>query len=50
MIENKKIIFESGRILNSKMLNELQNFSLRNIEIKSQERYIKMTLKYLRTY
>lgn len=34
MIENKKIIFESGRILNSKMLNELQNFSLRNIEIK----------------
>ncbi|WP_293960076.1 hypothetical protein [uncultured Fusobacterium sp.] len=34
MIRKTKIIFESGRILNSKMLNELQNFSLRNIEIK----------------
>lgn len=37
MIKKAEIVFESGRILNSKMLNALQNFSLRNIEIKYYE-------------
>lgn len=34
MIKNSKIIFQSGKILNSTMLEELQKFSLRNFEIK----------------
>lgn len=37
MIKKTEVIFKSGRILNSEMLNELQNFSLRNIEIKYYE-------------
>lgn len=37
MIKKTEVIFESGRILNSQMLNELQNFSLRNIGVKYYE-------------
>lgn len=34
MIRQSNIIFESGKILNSQMLQELQNSSLRNLEIQ----------------
>ena len=37
MLKKTDIIFESGRILNSKMLDELKSFSLREIEIEYYE-------------